>query len=588
MHNRAAAHAAKLGVSCESRAEIKPFEPVHAYLFCVLEISLAHPKYILAGMSIDQPHPRVYSYIRFSDAKQAAGASTERQQSYAADWAKKHGLELDESLTMRDEGLSAYHQMHVKRGALGLFLAAVDAGAVPSGSVLVVEGLDRLSRAEPIQAQAQLANIINAGVSVVTASDGKVYSRESLKANPMDLVYSLLVMIRAHEESDTKSKRVRDAIRRQCLGWQTGAYRGLVRYGPAPSWLKAVDGVWQVIPERQQAVLTAIELWQQGLGTGAIANALFERGLSISSVPPTSGHLSRLLQHPALAGTKIVNLDGEEFVLHNYYPALISQELLLELQQQGSERGRRWVKGDIPSILTGHNITVCGYCGSPMKSQTMTSRRNADGTIPDYNRRLHCMRINSGHKCGVAGSCSAVPVEKALMHHCSDLINMQRLFNSDHTAVAKSAVTAAQAEVAKVQKQLDRITEALLESTDAPTTFLVKAKELELLRDQAQNRLLAAERDLANISRAGAKDAHLQWREIAHGVLSLDKAARLKARQLVADTFERITVYQKGMRPAAGDGRIDIVLLARSGQSRLLRIDRTGNWVAGEDVDLMG
>lgn len=531
--------------------------------------------------------PRVYSYIRFSDAKQAAGASSERQHSYAAQWAKKHGLELDDTLTMRDEGLSAYHQMHVKRGALGLFLAAVDAGTVPAGSVLVVEGLDRLSRAEPIQAQAQLANIINAGVSVVTASDGKVYSRESLKANPMDLVYSLLVMIRAHEESDTKSKRVRDAIRRQCLGWQAGTYRGLVRYGPAPSWLKAVDGQWHIIPERKQAVLTAIELWQQGLGTGAIANALVEQGLSISAATPTSGHLSRLLQHPALAGTKIVNLDGEEFVLENYYPALISQEQLLELQQQGSERGRRWTKGDIPSILTGHNITVCGYCGSPMKSQTMTSRRNADGTIPDYNRRLHCMRINSGCKCHVAGSCSAVPVEKALMHYCSDIINMQRLFTSDTVSVARSAVATAQAELAKVQKQLDRITEALLESTDAPATFLAKAKELEIQREQAQNKLLATERDLASISRAGAKNAHMQWQELSTGVLNLDKSARLRARQLVADTFERITVYQKGMRPSAKDGRIDVILLAKGGTSRLLRIDRAGNWVAGEDVDLL-
>ena len=81
---------------------------------------------------------------------------------------------------------------------------AVQQGRIPVGSVLVVEGLDRLSRAEPIQAQAQLAQIVNAGITVVTASDGKQYSREHLKANPMDLVYSLLVMIRAHEESDTR------------------------------------------------------------------------------------------------------------------------------------------------------------------------------------------------------------------------------------------------------------------------------------------------------------------------------------------------------------------------------------------------
>lgn len=56
--------------------------------------------------------------------------------------------------------------------------------------MLVVEGLDRLSRAEPIQAQAQAKRlqIVNAGITVVTASDGKTYSREHLKANPMGLV----------------------------------------------------------------------------------------------------------------------------------------------------------------------------------------------------------------------------------------------------------------------------------------------------------------------------------------------------------------------------------------------------------------
>lgn len=134
--------------------------------------------------------------------------SAERQLQYAARWAQEKGLQLDDSLSLRDEGLSAYHQQHVKSGALGAFLAAVEAGRIVPGSVLVVEGLDRLSRAEPLQAQAQLAQIVNAGITVVTASDGKAYSREHLKANPMDLVYSLLVMIRAHEESDTKSKRV--------------------------------------------------------------------------------------------------------------------------------------------------------------------------------------------------------------------------------------------------------------------------------------------------------------------------------------------------------------------------------------------
>lgn len=173
----------------------------------------------------------VYSYLRFSDPKQSTGSSTDRQLAYAEKWASEHGLQLDSSLTLRDEGLSAYHQQHIKSGALGVFLRAVEDGRVPHGSVLIVEGLDRLSRAEPIQAQAQLAQIVNAGITVVTASDGKAYSRTRLKENPMDLVYSLLVMIRAHEESDAKSKRVKASIRRLCEGWQNGTYRGRVRQG---------------------------------------------------------------------------------------------------------------------------------------------------------------------------------------------------------------------------------------------------------------------------------------------------------------------------------------------------------------------
>lgn len=44
------------------------------------------------------------------------------------------------------------------------------------------EGLNRLSRAESRQARAQFAQIVNAGISVVAADDGREYNRERLKA----------------------------------------------------------------------------------------------------------------------------------------------------------------------------------------------------------------------------------------------------------------------------------------------------------------------------------------------------------------------------------------------------------------------
>ena len=44
----------------------------------------------------------------------------------------------------------------------------------------------------------------------------------------MGLVYSLLTMIRAHEESDTKSKRVKAAMVARCKQWLAETYRGPV------------------------------------------------------------------------------------------------------------------------------------------------------------------------------------------------------------------------------------------------------------------------------------------------------------------------------------------------------------------------
>lgn len=528
---------------------------------------------------------RVYSYIRFSDARQASGASSERQSAYAQQWAAAHALELDERLSMRDEGLSAFHQRHVTQGALGVFLQAVQAGQVATGSVLVVEGLDRLSRAEPIQAQAQLASIINAGISVVTASDGKVYSRERLKANPMDLVYSLLVMIRAHEESDTKSKRVRDAIRRQCLGWQAGSYRGTIRYGATPHWLRLDAGTWQLVPERAAAVRLAVDFCLQGMGTARIAQQLHERGLRPSPAVPNAGALSRLFVQPALMGDKHLALDGETHVLAGYYPPVIDRATWDALQLACASRARKVVRGDIPSVLTGTGIALCGYCGRSLKAQTLTQRRRPDGSLPDSARRLRCISVNSGQACPVPSSCSAAPIERAIVSFCADLVNLQSLHPRDRTALPRAELDQAQAELARIEQQLERLTEALLASDTPAAAFARRAHELEAQRTAAAARVQASEQALAEASRADQAGADARWQSLAAGVEALDYAARMQARQMLVDTFARIVIWPRGVRPAeAADGTIDVLLQARGGAGRMLAIDRAGGWVAGEEL----
>lgn len=529
---------------------------------------------------------KVYSYTRFSDPKQALGHSADRQLQYAKAWAADHGLALDDTLSMKDEGLSAFHQKHVKQGALGVFLVAVDEGRIPSGSVLIVEGLDRLSRAEPIQAQAQLAQIINAGITVVTASDGREYNREKLKAQPMDLVYSLLVMIRAHEESDTKSKRVKAAIRRQCEGWIAGSYRGVVRNGGDPSWLSWNGSSWDLIPERVEIARFAIAKYREGLGADRTQQLLIERGYNVDVLGANAQQLYRLVKLSALKGTKRLSVDGENYELHDYYPRLMSDLEFDELQVLTTQRSRRRPKGAIPGVITGIGMTWCGYCGTAMTGVNQMAKIKADGKLRDCNRRLVCVSNMNAAGC-TAGSVTIVPIERALMAYCSDQINLQRLQEPAHDGQdLRAQLQDARKLVDDLERQLSRVTEALLagESDGAtPLIFVRKARELEEQHQAAKVKVQQAERELASVAaRQVPADAKL-WVDLTEGVHNQEVEAREKVRQLMMDTFERIVVYIRGVVPE-GRKYIDVLLIAKSGQRRWMRVERrTGIWAAGSD-----
>jgi DNA invertase Pin-like site-specific DNA recombinase len=529
----------------------------------------------------------VYSYMRFSDPRQAAGHSSERQMAYAAKWASEHGLALDESLTLRDEGLSAYHQHHVKSGALGVFLAAIEHGRIAPGSVLVVEGLDRLSRAEPIQAQAQLAQIVNAGITVVTASDGKTYSREHLKANPMDLVYSLLVMIRAHEESDTKSKRVLASIRKQCQNWIDGSYRGLIRNGKDPLWLELVDRAWVLIPARVEAVREALSLYMMGHGATTIIRIMQAKNMSITGGGPQTLQIYRLINQRALIGEKELTLGKECFRIPGYYPALLDATQWAELQAAAKGRVRRKGKGEVPHIITGLGITVCGYCGRAMVGQNIGTRRRDDNDkIKDGYRRLHCTSKSHGG-CNVYGSTSVAPFERALMKYCSDIVNLNALFGSDRSEAPRMALIKARQQQKDVSTKLERLTDAMLAAAEdgVPVTFAKRAREMESELQQLDVAIQAAERDLAATARTDTRGADAAWKELEDGVEAQNYDARLRTRQLVADTFERIVIYHRGVRPTGEDkGPMDMMLIAKGGTARMLSIDRKGQLIMAESL----
>lgn len=520
---------------------------------------------------------RVYSYLRFSDPRQAAGSSADRQAEYAQRWAAARGLVLDESLSMADHGLSAYHQRHVKVGALGVFLRAVENGRIEAGSVLIVEGLDRLSRAEPLQAQAQLTQIVHAGITVVTAADGQEYSRDAIRANPYKLIHSLVVMIRAHEESDTKSKRVRAGIRRQCEGWVAGTFRGVIRNGRDPQWLRREGDGWAMIEERAAAVRYAVQRFIDGLGAVTIMREMAAAGMAMTDSGKLNGNtLYRTLRNRTLIGEREFDVGGEVYRLAGYYPALLTEAEFDALQVAVDRRqGRRGV-GEIPSILTGMGIAVCGYCGAAIVSQNLMGRkRQPDGRPWPGHRRLICTSHSSGHGCLVPGSFQSAPVERALMLYCSDAMRIEALFNGgDHGMAIRADLAAAKKRLAAAETKLKRLADALAEDDGAaPITVL---RQMRTLEDAAEVERLAidrAERELSGIRPAATPGLAEKWLALIDGVEDLDTDARMQARELVRASFARIAIWHQG-DPASSNPVIDIEITARGGGTMKMRIDR--------------
>jgi hypothetical protein len=91
---------------------------------------------------------------------------------------------LDTSLTLRDEGVSAFtgkHRENPDEYALATFLGLVKSGRVRPGSYLIVESLDRLSREDVDEGLELLLGLTRAGIRVV-----QLQPTEIVYAKPVD------------------------------------------------------------------------------------------------------------------------------------------------------------------------------------------------------------------------------------------------------------------------------------------------------------------------------------------------------------------------------------------------------------------
>lgn len=359
--------------------------------------------------------PVAYSYVRFSTPEQAAGDSLDRQTKAARDWSEARGIPLD--IQMTDRGVSGFTGANRDHGALRTFLARIDDGTIPRGSYLIVESLDRLSRQELTKALPRFLDIINAGVTIVTLLDGHEYSEQSLKRHPFSLFESLIIMYRAHEESEVKSKRGSSVWAKKKLA----AADGRLVTRRLPGWLELARGSDNnlKIQTRADRAATVKEIFQMaagGMGRAAIVRHLNARGIEPFRETKKGWQESvvqKLLTNPAvmgiyqphtrkppidpttgeplqrLGGAKRRRADGEP--IPGYFPVVVDELTFLKVQKAMAQRrtgGGR--KGRTYANALG-GLCRCGKCGGIMTYQDKGRKGGAARLVCNaYTRRAGC------------------------------------------------------------------------------------------------------------------------------------------------------------------------------------------------------
>lgn len=321
---------------------------------------------------------KAYSYTRFSTPDQRLGDSARRQMAAAEDYARRHDLDLDTSLTFDDPGVSAFRGKNVEDGGLGAFLKAVEKGVVPQGSFLLVENLDRVSRQTARKALRSLERIVEAGIVLVTLTDGKQYTEQSLDGDPVSLLLTILTFVRAHEESALKGRRVRAA-------WDNKRRRAQEEGVPltkrTPGWLVlGANGKLRLDRSRAAIVRRIFKMALSGIGQNAIAARLNqERVKPFNADMWHRSYVKKLLDNPAVTGRLIahrVEFENGRKVrkpvleLEGHFPAVVSQDEWKRVQELRGGIGpsglRPAPKGTAPlqNILAG--LARCPRCAGTM------------------------------------------------------------------------------------------------------------------------------------------------------------------------------------------------------------------------------
>lgn len=493
---------------------------------------------------------KAYSYIRMSTPEQLKGDSIRRQQKATDDYISAHGLELTDII--QDHGISAFQGKNSEFGALSHFLQLAEAGLIEEGSHLIVESLDRLTRQNVFDATALLNRIIRHGINVVTLIDQRIYSKESIERNQMELMIASITMMRAHEESKTKSIRLAAAWENK----RKSARNGQVTKQKIPHWLiYTTDGKEIIlIEERAKLINKVFELSRDGWGVYSIAKYLNDQKLPTwgrSSIWQES-YLKKLLHNRALLGEyqpyklftdskKRRVADGP--VIRDYYPKVIDEVLFSDAKESIAKRrisGKGRKGTNFPNLFTG--ILKCIRCG--------TGIRYLDkGPLPKGGQYLRCSRAVLTSECGAENMRYSI-VEQQLINMLRE-VNYNTIMNGleweAEIKKLKSLRLKNEKRVDVLNTEATRIADAIAIMPDSKD-LLNKLRLLDIERQELTYSSKNISSQLAELGKSSVSQASELLKKLNEDALKADE--RIHLRKKVSGEIRR---FIKAIKIAPSD-----------------------------------
>ncbi|CDT98099.1 conserved hypothetical protein [Vibrio coralliirubri] len=472
--------------------------------------------------------PIAYSYVRFSSPEQAKGDSFRRQTEQARLYCERNNLQLAD-FTLKDLGLSAYHGNHIKDGALGEFIEAVKNGKISQGSYLLVESMDRLSREKISIAQARFLNLLELGINVVVLKGERIYTAES--ANDLgQIIYSLIEMSVAHEESEKKSMRLSAAQANKRK--QARENKTPTGYRP-PDWITTVKDSesgqlrYEPIPKRVDVVRRIYNLNNSGMGAIAIA-----RLLNAEQIPPwgrsktgwQTSYIKKILKartvlgeyhpHKTENGKRVP--DGEP--ISGFYPAVVDPNTFKLAQLTMTARDNRSGgirKNRVNNLFTG--LAKCKHCGNTMHFVDK-------GRLPKGGEYLLCSLAKTGatNKDGI--SCKRASIryqvaEDAILTIAATLnLKMETPSNKREVEILREQLSKVNADLGTAESAIGRITSAIAELPDS-SGLISKLAELEQQKRDKKSEYKALEKRIDELELTPQSSS--VWKELKNTLRTL-------------------------------------------------------------------